>query len=61
MRIFKSKSFARFARKAALDDAALCAVVSDIEPGLIDAELGGGVIKLRAARPGQGKSGVFAL
>jgi hypothetical protein len=30
--------------------------VSDIEQGLIDADLGGGVIKQRVARTGQGKS-----
>lgn len=29
------------------------------EAGLIDADLGGGVIKQRVARPGQGKSGGY--
>lgn len=29
------------------------------ERGLVDADLGGGVIKQRVARPGQGKSGGF--
>ena len=59
MRVFKTKAFARFARKAALNDAALCKAVADAERGLIDADLGGGVIKQRVARHGQGKSGGF--
>ena len=59
MRIFKNKPFARFARKADLDDAALCKAIAGAERGLIDADLGGGVIKQRIARPGRGKSGGF--
>ena len=59
MRIFKNRPFARFARKAGLSDAALRAAVRDAERGLVDADLGGGVIKQRIARPGGGKSGGF--
>jgi hypothetical protein len=59
VRVLKTKAFARFARKAGLDDAALCNAVSDAERGLIDADLGGGVIKQRVARRGRGKSGGF--
>ena len=59
MRIFKNKPFVRFARKAGLADAALKKAVSDAERGLIDADLGGGVIKQRIARAGGGKSGGF--
>jgi hypothetical protein len=61
LRIFKTKPFARFARRAALGDAALCVVLFDVERGLIDADLGGGVIKQRVARTGQGKSGGFRV
>ena len=61
MRVFKVKPFARFARKAGLDDAALCKAVADAERGLIDADLGGSVIKQRVARRGQGKSGGFRV
>jgi hypothetical protein len=46
-------------KTAALDDAALLKAVDDAERGLIDASLGGGVIKQRVARPGKGKSGGF--
>ena len=59
MRIFKNKAFMRFARKADIDDAVLCDAIRDAERGLIAADLGGGVIKQRIARPGQGKSGGF--
>jgi len=59
VRIFKNKSFARFATKSGIHDTALCKAVLDAERGLIDADLGGGVIKQRVAREGQGKSGGF--
>ena len=55
--VFKTKPFSRFARKAGIGDALLfhCAVRANA--GAIDADLGGGVIKLRIARKGEGKSG----
>ena len=59
VRIFKNKSFARFARKSGIADASLRKAVADAEKGLIDADLGGGVIKQRVARDGAGKSGGF--
>ena len=61
VQVFKTKPFDRFARKALLDDAALCGVVANIERGLIDADLGGGVLKQRVARRGGGKSGGFRV
>jgi hypothetical protein len=59
VRTFKTRAFTRFAGKAGLPDAVLCGVVRDAERGLVAADLGGGVIKQRVARPGQGKSGGF--
>ena len=59
MRVFKNKSFARFSRKARITDGVLCGAVDAASRGLIDADLGGGVIKQRIARPGEGKSGGF--
>lgn len=56
-RVFKTKHFAKFASKAGLTDAALCGAVKEMEQGLIDADLGGGVVKKRIALPGKGKSG----
>jgi hypothetical protein len=59
VRIFKTRVFVRFARKVKLGDKALREAVSEIERGLIHADLGGGVIKQRIARSGGGKSGGF--
>ena len=59
MRIFKNKPFARFARKCEISDSELCQAIKDADCGLIDANLGGGVIKQRIARKGSGKSGGF--
>ncbi len=59
MRIFKNKPFARFARKAGLDDGELRKAVDDATKGLVDADLGGGLLKQRIARAGGGKSGGF--
>jgi hypothetical protein len=55
----KTKPFARFAGREGIADEELCEAVSQAERGLIDADLGGGVIKQRLAREGQGKSGGF--
>ncbi len=59
MRVLKNKPFARFARKNEISDEELCNTVDDADRGLIDANLGGGVIKQRVARRGAGKSGGF--
>ena len=59
MRIFANRWFARFADKQNIRDDDLREAVSRAERGLIDADLGGGVIKQRIARKGQGKSGGF--
>jgi len=59
MRIFKSKVLNRFARKAGLADSALRKSILNAGRGLIDADLGGDVIKQRVARPGERQSGGF--
>jgi hypothetical protein len=59
MRSFKSKEFARFARKNLIVDAQLCRAIQDMQAGSVDADLGGGVFKQRLRRTGQGKSGGF--
>lgn len=59
MRIFKNAWFERFARKQKIQDAALREAIDRAEQGLIDADLGGGIIKQRVARPGQGRSGGY--
>ena len=59
MRVFKNAWFRRFARREKIPDSALLSAIAQIEAGVIDADLGGHVIKQRIARPGQGKSGGY--
>ena len=59
LQTFKTKAFARFADREGLEDAALCEAVRRAGVGLVDADLGGGVIKQRIARKGGGRSGGF--
>jgi len=56
LKIFKNAWFGRFARKQKISDDVLWDAVDRAERGQIDADLGGGVIKQRIARPGGGKS-----
>ena len=59
MRIFKNTWFRRFARRERIDDETLKEAVARADQGLIDADLGGSVIKQRIAKPGRGKSGGY--
>ena len=56
-RVFKTRYFARWMRKTELTHSALCEAVAEMAQGLVDADLGGGVVKKRVALPGRGKSG----
>lgn len=57
MQVFKTRWFARFAQRENITDTSLREAIARAERGLIDAELGGGLIKQRVARRGQGRSG----
>jgi hypothetical protein len=59
MRVFKTKPFARFSKQEGIADDVLCDAIRRAEKGLVDADLGGGVIKQRLPREGQGKSGGY--
>jgi hypothetical protein len=61
VRVFTTKSFARFGRRERIDKDRLCEAVERAERGLIDADLGGGVVKQRLARKGQGRSGGYRV
>ncbi len=61
MRIFKSAWFVRFARARELPDGLLREAIDRAELGLIDARLGGEVIKQRIARSGSGRSGGYRV
>jgi len=56
-RIFKTRYFQRWMLKVGLLDEILLNAVAEMERGLIDADLGGGVVKKRVALPNRGKSG----
>lgn len=56
MKVFKNAWFGRFARKEKISTDALWDAVERAENGQVDADLGGGVIKQRIARPGESKS-----
>lgn len=57
MRVFKIKWLQKWATGEGLDDEALLSAVEEMESGLIDARLGGHVVKKRVALPGRGKRG----
>lgn len=59
MRVFKTKWFARFARKEDISDNKLIDAIREAEKGLNDGDLGGGLIKKRVARPEEGKRGGY--
>lgn len=44
-------------RKALLTDQTLCRAVREMEQGLVDVQLGGGIVKKRVPLPGRGKRG----
>lgn len=57
MKAYKTKWFQRWAVKERLCDEALMVTIKAMTKGLIDADLGGHVIKQRVALSGQGKRG----
>ncbi|HWT66670.1 MAG TPA: type II toxin-antitoxin system RelE/ParE family toxin [Terracidiphilus sp.] len=59
MHVFLTKPMARFVRREGLNSASLVEAVARAESGLIDADLGGGLIKQRVARKGSGRSGGY--
>lgn len=61
MRIFKNIWFTRFADKEGITDGELKEAVNRLEAGQSDADLGGGVFKVRVVRSGEGKSGSYRV
>ncbi len=56
-RIFKTRYFSRWMRKTELNDEVLYSAVIEMTQGLIDADLGGGILKKRVGLSGRGKRG----
>ena len=61
MAIYQFKPFARFARGEKIPDDKLMEAIERAARGLVDADLGGGLIKQRVAREGQGRSGGYRM
>ena len=59
LQTYKTKWFGRFARREGIADSSLLEAIERAERGIIDADLGGGLIKQRVARKGQGRSGGY--
>jgi hypothetical protein len=56
-RVFKTRHFSCWMGKTELTDSSLCAAVLEMTQGLINADLGGGVVKKRVKLAGRGKRG----
>jgi hypothetical protein len=61
VRIFKNTWFSRFAKKENISDNELREITKQLENGQADADLGGGVYKMRFARLSEGKSGGYRI
>ena len=61
VQVLKMKAVAKFARRERISDASLKEAIERAERGTIDADLGGGLIKQRVARQGQGRSGGYRM
>jgi len=61
VQLFKTKWFTRYARHERLEDHSLCEAIERAERGIVDADLGGEIIKQRVARTGQGRSSGYRL
>lgn len=60
-RVFATRGFDRWRRTCSLGDRSLIRAVDEMHAGLVDADLGRGLLKKRAAAAGRGKRGGFRL
>lgn len=61
MHAYKTRTFARWMKREGLNDRDLHVALEEMQKGLVDARLGGGLVKKRIARTGQGKSGGYRV
>lgn len=59
LRVLKDVEFNNWAIEYGVTDEMLCVAAKEIEAGLVDARLGGFLLKKRVAAPGRGKSGSY--
>ena len=56
-RVFINRSVAKWMRRTRVSERQLCDAVAEMQKGLVDADLGGGIVKKRIAIKDRGKSG----
>lgn len=61
MPVYKTRTFTRWMKGEGLADRDLHTAIIEMQAGLVDARLGGGLVKKRVARPGQGKRGGYRV
>lgn len=61
MRAYKVRTFGRWMKREGLSDRDLRDALVEMQSGLVDARLGGGLVKKRIARAGHGKSGGYRV
>ena len=61
MQAYKTRTFTRWMKREGLADRDLRDALVEMQNGLVDARLGGGLVKKRIARAGQGKSGGYRV
>lgn len=59
VRVLKDVEFNNWAIEYGVTDEMLCVAAKEIEDGLVEARLGGFLLKKRVAAPGRGKSGSY--
>lgn len=59
VRVLKDVEFNNWAIEYGITDEMLCVAAKEIEDGLVEARLGGFLLKKRVAAPGRGKSGSY--
>ena len=61
LKIYKTQVFNKWSRKEGVTDTCLREAIDEMLRGLIDADLGGGLVKKRIAKSGQGKRGSYRV
>jgi hypothetical protein len=61
LQIYQTRWFVKYAKRERISDRSLIEAIDRAERGLVDADLGGGLIKQRVARTGEGRSGGYRM
>ncbi|MFI4955911.1 MAG: type II toxin-antitoxin system RelE/ParE family toxin [Gammaproteobacteria bacterium] len=61
MKIYKTHVFDKWIKKEGITNSTLQEAIDEMCDGIIDADLGGGLVKKRMAKPGHGKRGSYRI